>query len=86
MTGSFISARRNSMPAAFKVSSSSANMSALVTSTLVTGSAASTSQRTGVGDAATASSTRSWNSSALAKNSEASQRKMTRPGISRASG
>ena len=74
------------MPAARKVSSSSASMSAEVTSTLVTGSAATTSQRTGVGDAATASSTRSWNNSALAKNSGASQRNRTRPGIRRASG
>ena len=61
-------------------------MSAAVTSTLVTGSAATTTQRTGVGELATASSTRSWNSSALAKKSGASQRNSTRPGINRASG
>ncbi|MNN81465.1 hypothetical protein D3C81_1982920 [compost metagenome] len=85
-TGSFISAMHNSIPAACKVSSSSASMSADVTSTLVTGSAATTSQRTGVGDAATASNTRSLNSSALAKNKGASQRNRTRPGIRRASG
>ena len=40
-----------------KVRSNSASMSAEVTSTLVTGSAATTSQRTGGGDFATASST-----------------------------
>ncbi|MNG22456.1 hypothetical protein D3C84_1069380 [compost metagenome] len=76
----------NSIPAACNVSPSSANMSADVTSTLVTGSAATTSLRTGVGDAATASSARSLNSSALAKNKGASQRNRTRPGIRRASG
>ena len=65
---------------------SSARLSAAVTSTLVTGSAATTSQRTGVGDAATASRTRSLNNSALAKNSGASQRNSTRPGIRRAFG
>ena len=59
-------------------------MSAAVTSTLVTGSAATTSQRTGVGELAIASRTRSWNSSALAKNSGASQRNSTSPGIKRA--
>ncbi|MNR55744.1 hypothetical protein D3C85_1761790 [compost metagenome] len=85
-TGSFISAMHNSIPAACRVSPNSASMSAEVTSTLVTGSAATTSQRTGVGDAATASSTRSLNSSALAKNKGASQRNRTRPGIRRASG
>ncbi|MNG05853.1 hypothetical protein D3C84_890670 [compost metagenome] len=81
LTGSFISATHSLIPAACKISSSSANMSAEVTSTLVTGSAATTSQRTGVGDAATALSTRSLNSSALAKNNGASQRNRTRPGI-----
>ncbi|MCY1178924.1 hypothetical protein D9M73_192990 [compost metagenome] len=86
MTGSFISATHSLIPAACKVLSSSASVSAEVTSTLVTGSAATTSQRTGVGEAATASSTRSLNNSALAKNSGASQRNSTRPGIRRASG
>ena len=62
-----------------------AEASAAVTSTLVTGSAVTTSQRTGVGEFATASRTRSSNSSALAKNSGASQRNSTRPGIRRAS-
>ena len=42
------------MPAACNLSSSSASASAAVTSTLVTGSAATTTRRTGVGDAATA--------------------------------
>ena len=37
------------MPAAARLRSSSASVSAAVTSTLVTGSAATTSQRTGVG-------------------------------------
>ena len=45
---------------------------AAVTSTLVTGSAATTSQRTGAGDFAAASKTRSLNNSALAKNKGAS--------------
>ena len=67
-------------------SSSSQTASAAVTSMLVTGSAATTSQRTGVGEFATASRTRSWNSSAFAKKSGASQRNSTRPGIKRASG
>jgi len=69
-----------------KVSSNSASMSAAVTSMLVTGSAATTSQRTGVGEVATASSVRPWNHSALAKNKGASQRNRTRPGMRRASG
>ena len=56
--------------------------SAAVTSTLVTGSAATTTRRTGVGEAATAARIRSWKNSALAKNSGASQRNSTRPGIS----
>jgi hypothetical protein len=50
-----------------------------VTSTLVIGSAETTTRRTGVGDSATAPSTRSLNSSALAKNSGASQRNSTSP-------
>jgi hypothetical protein len=50
-------------------------------STLVTGSAATTNQRTGVGEAATASKTWAWNHSALAKNKGASQRKSNKPGI-----
>ena len=61
-------------------------MSAAVTSTLVTGSAATTSHWTGVGELATASRTRSWKNSALAKKSGASQRNRTRPGIRRACG
>ena len=51
-----------------------------------TGAAVTTSQRTGVGDFAAASRTRSLNSSALAKNSGASQRNRTSPGMRRASG
>ena len=53
---------------------------------LVTGSAATTSRRTGVGELATASITRSWKNSALAKNNGASQRNSTSPGIRRAPG
>ena len=41
-TGSFSSAKQSLMPAAFSLSSSSASASAAVTSTLVTGSAATT--------------------------------------------
>ncbi|MNN77163.1 hypothetical protein D3C81_1936030 [compost metagenome] len=53
---------------------------------LVTGSAATTTRRTGVGDSSMASSRHSRNSSALAKNSGASQRNSTRPGTRRAFG
>ncbi|MNT18408.1 hypothetical protein D3C72_1536110 [compost metagenome] len=53
---------------------------------LVTGSAATITRRTGVGDSAMASSRHSRNSSALAKNSGASQRNSTRPSISAACG
>ena len=60
--------------------------SADVTSMPVTGSAVMTMRRTGCGDPATASSRHCRNSSALAKNSGASQRNRTRPGTSRASG
>src|SRR5262245_29234206 len=81
LTGSLSSAKHSSVPAACKVSSNSASMSAAVTSTLVTGSAATTSQRTGAGDLAVASKARSLNNSALAKNNGASQRNNTRPGI-----
>src|SRR4029434_2082896 len=85
-TGSLSSAKHNSVPALCKVSSNSPSASAAVTSTLVTGSAATTNQRTGLGDLATTSKARSLNNSALAKNKGASQRKRTRPGIWRASG
>ena len=61
-------------------------MSAEVTSMLVTGSAVTMIRFTGVGDCATASSRRWWNSSALAKKSGASQRNSTSPGTIRASG
>ena len=84
--GSLSSAKHSSIPAACNVSSNSASMSAAVTSTLVTGSAATTSQLTGAGDFAAASKTRALNSSALAKNNGASQRNSTRPGIWRALG
>ena len=49
-------------------------------------SAATTTQRTGDGDFATASRMRSLKNSAFAKNKGASQRKRTRPGIWRALG
>ena len=65
---------------------SSASMSAAVMSISVTGSAATRTQRVGVGAAATAASTCSRNCSAFAKNSGASQRNSTRPSICRASG
>src|SRR5215472_7070842 len=86
LTGSLSSAKLSSIPVLCKVSSSSASISAAVTSTLVTGSAATTSQCTGAGDFAAASRTRSLNSWALAKNNGASQRNNTSPGIWRASG
>ena len=54
--------------------------SAAVTSTLVTGSAATTSRCTGFGELDIASITRWWNNSALAKKSGASQRNSSRPG------
>ena len=59
---------------------------AAVTSTLVTGSAPTTSQRAQVGESATASRARSRKNSALAKNSGASQRNSTSPGTTRAAG
>src|SRR5260370_40084020 len=85
-TGSFSSAKQNSIPCACNASSNSATVSPAETSTLVTGSAATPSQRTGVGDFATASSTRSLKNSALAKNRGASHRNMTSPGIRLSSG
>src|SRR4029453_13302200 len=85
-TGSFNSAKQSSMPAPSRLSSNPASASPAVTSTLVTGSAVTTTWRTLVGEASTAASILSWNSSALAKNSGASQRKSRRPGISWASG
>ena len=82
--------RKNSLqsltPTLYDWYSSSLNTSADVTSTLVIGSAPTTNQRTDVGDSATASSTRLRNSSELAKNRGASQRKSTNPGITLASG
>ncbi|MNS69968.1 hypothetical protein D3C72_1033000 [compost metagenome] len=86
MTGSFISANCNSTPRASSARSSSASMSAEVISMLVTGSAAITSRCTGVGDVSTAAITVLWNCSALAKNSGASQRSSTSPGMRRACG
>ena len=55
-------------------------------STSVTGSAATTTHFVGVGASATARSTCSRKISALAKNSGASHRKSTRPGMRLASG
>src|SRR5262252_9963232 len=80
LTGSLSSAKHNLTPDSCKVSSSSTRASAEVTSTLVTGSAATTNQRTAVGDCFAASRTRSLNSPVLAKNKGASQRKSTSPG------
>src|SRR6266498_3485877 len=79
-------AKQSSMPIACNALSNSATVSPAVTSMPVTGSAATTSQRTGVGDFATASRARSLNNSALAKNKGASHRNRTNPDIRRASG
>ncbi len=59
-------------------------MSATGVSTSVTGSAATTTRRVRVGAVATARSTCSWKTWALAKNSGASQRNSTSPGMRRA--
>src|SRR5689334_4820432 len=85
-TGSFNSAKQSSIPLDFNASFNSTKASADVTSTLVIGSAATTTRFTGVGEAATASSTRWLNNSALAKNKGASQRNRTKPSIRRAEG
>ena len=84
--GIFELSEANSIPTSSNALSTSASVSAAVTSTLVTGSAATTTQRTGDGDFATASRMRSLKNSAFAKNKGASQRKRTRPGIWRALG
>ncbi len=51
LTGSFIAAKHNLIPLETRVASNSIKMSAAATSTLVTGSAATFSQCTGVGEA-----------------------------------
>ena len=84
--GSLSSANRRLHAVASSDAISSASMSAAVMSISVTGSAATTTQRVGVGGGGDRASTCSRNSSALAKNSGASQRNRTSPSTWRASG